>query len=220
MTSSYDYIVIGSGSAGAVIAARLTEDPKVSVLLLEAGGRDRHPLQVMPLAFIKVAGGRFGTWRFETEPEPGLNNRRLEIKRGRTLGGSSSINAMIAIRGNATDYDLWRQQGLEGWSYADVLPYFRKLENSWRGDSAYHGAGGPVSISPTIYPDMLFDTHKQAARLSLSGDGAAEPDDQDRRADDAHPHRTRPRRRCRICARARSRTGARQSRGDRQRRLV
>ncbi|MDF2118956.1 GMC family oxidoreductase N-terminal domain-containing protein [Roseiarcaceae bacterium H3SJ34-1] len=163
MTPSYDYIVIGSGSAGAVIAARLSEDPKVSVLLLEAGGRDRHPFQVMPLAFIKVAKGRFGTWRFETEPEPGLNNRRLEIKRGRTLGGSSSINAMIAIRGNATDYDLWRQQGLDGWSYADVLPYFRKLESSWRGDSEFHGASGPVRISPTVYPEMLFDAHKEAA---------------------------------------------------------
>jgi len=163
MTRSFDYIVIGSGSAGAVIASRLSEDPAVSVLLLEAGGRDRHPFQLMPLAFIKVAKSRFGTWRFETEPEPGLDGRKLEIKRGRTLGGSSSINAMIAIRGNRTDYDLWRQQGLDGWSYDDVLPYFRKLENSWRGASDFHGTGGPIQASPTIYPEMLFEAHKAAA---------------------------------------------------------
>ncbi len=157
MARAYDYIVIGSGSAGAVVAARLSEDPDVSVLLLEAGGRDKHPLQLMPLAMLKVAYSRFGTFQFWSEPEPGLNGRSIQIPRGRTLGGSSSINAMIYIRGNRGDYDMWRQAGCEGWSYADVLPYFRKLENNWRGENEYHGAGGPVDIQHVVEPDNHFE---------------------------------------------------------------
>src|ERR1044071_7653989 len=104
MGAGFDYIVIGSGSSGAVVAARLSEDPAVSVLLLEAGPRDRHPLQLMPLAFPRVALRRIGTWQFESEPEPALHGRTLGIPRGRTLGGTSSVNAMIAIRGNRRDY--------------------------------------------------------------------------------------------------------------------
>ena len=126
------------------------------MLLLEAGGRDSHPLMAMPLAFPKVSRSKRFIWRYESEPEPGLNGRRLEIRRGKTLGGSSSINAMIYSRGHRLDYDLWRQKGLEGWSYADVLPYFRRLEDSWRGDGPYHGAGGPVQVSPVDDPEMLF----------------------------------------------------------------
>ncbi len=163
MIRSYDYIVIGAGSAGAVVAARLCEDPQISVLLLEAGGRDNHPLQLMPLAMLKVAYGRKGTYQFFSEPDPGLAGRSIQIPRGRTLGGSSSINAMIYIRGNRRDYDLWRQNGCEGWSFADVLPYFRRLENNFRGDTDYHGAGGPVDIQPVIEPDNHFDEIKQAA---------------------------------------------------------
>ena len=139
MGKGFDYIVVGSGSSGAVVAARLSEDPDVRVLLLEAGPRDRHPLQRMPLAFPRVALGRIGTWPYESEPEPGLHGRTLPIPRGRTLGGTSSINAMIAIRGNPRDYDDWAAQGLSEWSYAEVLPYFRRLENHWRGHTELHG---------------------------------------------------------------------------------
>lgn len=163
MKQAFDYIVIGAGSAGAVVAARLSEDKDVSVLLLEAGGRDNHPLQVMPLAFLKVGQNPNYIWKLETEPEPGLGGRTLDIKRGRTLGGSSSINAQIAIRGNPVDYDLWAQRGLPGWSYADVLPYFRKLETNWRGESQWHGGDGPIRVSPVDHDDMMFDRLKAAA---------------------------------------------------------
>ena len=166
MADSYDYIVIGAGSSGAVVAARLSEDKDARVLLLEAGGRDNHPFQVIPLAFLRVVASDRFNWKFESEPEPYLNNRRLEIPRGKTLGGSSSINALMYIRGNPMDYDLWRQQGCEGWGYRDVLPYFRKLETSWRGESEYHGASGPVRTEPVDFPDMLFEDFRKATEAA------------------------------------------------------
>jgi len=163
---AFDYIVIGAGSAGAVLASRLSEAPDVSILLLEAGGRDRHPLQLMPIAFIKVAEHRSYNWRYESEPEPGLNGRRLPIPRGKALGGTSSINAMICIRGHRRDYDRWREQGLEGWGYDDLLPYFKRLESSWRGEGPFHGGFGPIRVSPIDLPDMLFGPLVQAAQAA------------------------------------------------------
>ena len=163
MKGEFDYVVVGSGSAGAALAARLSEDPAISVLLLEAGPRDRHPFQLMPLAFPKVAWGNIGTWQYKSEPEPGLQGRSLDIPRGRTLGGTSSINAMIAIRGHRRDYDRWSEMGLKGWSYAELLPYFKRLESSWRGAGPFHGGDGPVKISRMQGADLLWEPLLAAA---------------------------------------------------------
>jgi choline dehydrogenase len=163
MVRTYDYVIIGAGSAGAVVASRLTEQNDVSVLLIEAGGPDRHRFQLMPLAFLKVVQTPAFNWNYQTEPEPGLFNRRLPVPRGKVLGGTSSINAMICIRGNPEDYDLWRAEGLEGWSYADVLPYFKRLETHWRGETTYHGGNGPIRVVPMNYPYMLYEPLREAA---------------------------------------------------------
>nr|WP_294514256.1 choline dehydrogenase [uncultured Rhodopila sp.] len=148
---TYDYIVTGAGSAGCVLAARLTESGRFRVLLLEAGGADSNPWIHIPMGYAKTFVDPKVNWKFESEPEAELNHRRMYQPRGKVLGGTSSINGMIYMRGNAADYDQWRQLGNEGWDYDSVLPYFRKAEDNERGADAYHGAGGPLRVSNQPY---------------------------------------------------------------------
>ncbi|HEX8386854.1 MAG TPA: choline dehydrogenase [Rubricoccaceae bacterium] len=142
---SFDFVIVGAGSSGCVLANRLTEDPAVTVLLLEAGAPDTRPEIHIPAAFSKLFQTE-ADWNYHTAPQPHLGGRRLYWPRGKTLGGSSSINAMIYVRGHWSDYDEWAALGCTGWGYADVLPYFKKSEDSGRGRSAYHGTGGPLRV--------------------------------------------------------------------------
>lgn len=164
--NTYDYIIAGAGTAGCTLAARLSEDPAVRVLLLEAGGADdRHPLVRIPLGVGKLYEHEMFDWGLSSEPEPNLHGRTLEAMRGKLLGGSSSINMMTHTRGARGDYDRWARNGATGWSYDEVLPYFRRLEDWEGGDSQYRAAGGPVQVRRGRFRDPLNEAWKAAGKL-------------------------------------------------------
>lgn len=177
---AYDFVIAGGGSAGCVLAHRLSEDSDVRVLLLEAGGTDWNPLIHIPLGVGKIRQARMYDWGYDTEPEPNLNNRKIEIFRGKVLGGSSSINFMGHNRGNRSDYERWARSGLPGWSYANLLPYFKRTE-TWRDGSAPHrGTSGPLGVRYTCRRDPLgwaiLDAARSAGIPIFDDVNGAEPD--------------------------------------------
>ncbi|MEP3428503.1 MAG: GMC family oxidoreductase N-terminal domain-containing protein [Roseibium sp.] len=163
MKNGYDFIIIGGGSAGSVLAARLSENPDVEVLLLEAGGRDWHPFYLVPAGFAKMTKG-IGSWGWSTVPQKHMNDRVFRYTQAKVIGGGSAINAQIYTRGNAQDYDEWRQMGCDGWGYDDVLPYFRKAEDNDTFDNKYHGKGGPLGVSQPCAPLPICEAYFEAAK--------------------------------------------------------
>ncbi len=159
----FDYVIIGAGSAGCVLAGRLSENPDVSVCLLEAGGPDTDFRFRMPIGFAFLGKNSPHNWRFETTPQAHMKGRRGFQPRGKVLGGSSSINAMIYIRGSRADYDRWAADGAPGWAFDDVLPYFKKAEHQERGEDDYHGVGGPLNVADLRYKNPLSERFLQAA---------------------------------------------------------
>ena len=162
MPEGYDFIIVGGGSAGSVVASRLSEDPSYSVLLLEAGPRDTHPFYHLPAGFAKMTKG-IGSWGWDTVPQKHMQNKVFRYTQAKVIGGGSAINAQIYTRGNAQDYDDWRQMGCEGWGYEDVLPFFRKAEDNDTFDNRYHGKGGPLGVSQPIAPLPICEAYFAAA---------------------------------------------------------
>ena len=160
---TFDYIIIGAGSAGCVLANRLTNDASKKVLLLEAGGKDNYPWIHIPVGYYKTMHNPRTDWCFKTQPDKSMNDRSINYPRGKTLGGSSSINGLLYIRGQEQDYNLWRQLGNVGWGWDDIMPYFIKSENQERGQSKYHGVGGPLSVSDQRIQLPILDVFQEAA---------------------------------------------------------
>ena len=161
---TFDYLIVGGGSAGCVLAARLSEDPQVRVALLEAGPPDKSVLIHCPAGLAVLAQNGQANWAFDTVPQPGLNGRRGYQPRGKVLGGSSSVNAMVYIRGQRSDYDHWAAEGNAGWSFDDVLPYFKRAEHNERGADAWHGSGGPLNVMDLRSPNRFGPVFVEAAR--------------------------------------------------------
>ncbi|TAL93190.1 MAG: choline dehydrogenase [Paraburkholderia sp.] len=165
---TFDYIVVGAGSAGCVVARRLSDNPEVRVLLIEAGPPPAGFWQRVPAGMAKMFSANRFNWGFNTEPVPGLNGRQLFWPRGKTLGGSSAINGMVFTRGNKADYDDWSAMGNPGWSWADVLPYFKKLEDNERGANEHRGTGGPLKIAdPAVKPQIMYDFIESAVQSGI-----------------------------------------------------
>jgi len=168
LEGDFDYIVAGAGTAGCIVANRLSADPNKRVLLLEAGGNDNWIWFHIPVGYLYAIGNPRSDWMFRTEPEAGLNGRALAYPRGKVIGGSSAINAMISMRGQAADYDHWRQLGLTGWGWEDVRPAFRKLEDHFLGESEHHGAGGGWRIeAPRLSWDVLDSVANAAEQMGI-----------------------------------------------------
>src|SRR5262245_28138315 len=178
INETFDYIVVGAGSSGCVLAGRLSEDPSVRVLLLEAGGPDNSVLIHAPAGVVAMMPTKINNWGYKTVPQPGLNGRCGYQPRGRTLGGSSSINAMLYVRGHRWDYDRWAALGNTGWSYEEVLPFFKRSEhNETHRDDPYHGQGGPLNVTEVQQPSdfnrkFLLAARQRGLRLTEDYNGA------------------------------------------------